>query len=83
MIINNVIKIRENYRYQYLIVFKQYFSFSFQADMHTCAAKCYSDRKSPIESVERCANNCNAKLQEASVFVQREVESFQVKLKIL
>lgn len=46
--------------------------------MHTCAAKCYNDRKSPIESVERCANNCNAKLQEASVFVQREVEGFQV-----
>lgn len=48
-----------------------------QADMHTCAAKCYGDRKSPIESVERCANNCNVKLQEASVFVQREVEGFQ------
>lgn len=46
--------------------------------MHTCAAKCYSDRKSPIESVERCANICNAKLQDASVFVQREVEGFQV-----
>ncbi|XP_048736052.1 protein FAM136A-like [Ostrea edulis] len=48
-----------------------------QADMHTCAAKCYSDRKSPIEDVERCAQNCNAKLQEASSFVQREIEGFQ------
>lgn len=46
--------------------------------MHTCAAKCYSDRKSPIEDVERCAQNCNAKLQEASSFVQREIEGFQV-----
>ncbi|XP_061174007.1 protein FAM136A-like [Saccostrea echinata] len=48
-----------------------------QADMHTCAAKCYGDRKSPIEDIERCAQNCNAKLMEASNFVQREVEGFQ------
>lgn len=46
--------------------------------MYICVVKCYSDRKSLIESVERCVNICNVKLQDVLVFVQREVEGFQV-----
>lgn len=48
--------------------------------MHRCAATCCDNRDLTLERVQKCVDNCSAKLNWAQSFVQREFEQCQNKL---
>lgn len=48
--------------------------------MHRCAAACCEDKDASAESVQRCIQNCNRRLEVAQNVVQEEFNHFQNRL---
>ncbi|CAG9860330.1 unnamed protein product [Phyllotreta striolata] len=51
-----------------------------QADMHRCAAACCDNKEVSLERVQKCVENCSARINMAQSYVQTELEQLQNKL---
>lgn len=48
--------------------------------MHRCAAECCDNKEVSLETVQKCVEQCSAKVNWAQSYVQREFEQLQNKL---